>query len=126
MRGEFYTERDIVDLVRRGERQLRMREGDRMTDLARERARKDGVEILGPYEVPEQAAREASSTRYAVRGQGSAPPVKPDAAGGRTPVKREQIREKVQRSVKARLGEGVDEALINRVIERVMDQVGLD
>ncbi len=126
MQGEFYTERDIVDLVRQGERQLRLQEGDRMTDLARERAEKEGLTIVGAYQIPEQAAREAASTRYAERGQGSAPPLHPRERAAPPSGYRPELREHVQRAVKARLGESVDEGLINRVIDRVMDQVGLD
>lgn len=118
MRGEFYTERDIVDLVRQGHRQLRLQAGDRMTDLARERARKEGVQLIGQSEVPEQAAREAAAVRYAqVQAEGSSH----SASGSDTG----EIHQRVRKAVIGKLGGSVDEALLDRVIGRVLDQLGL-
>jgi hypothetical protein len=118
MRGEFYTERDIVDLVRQGTRQLKLHEGDRMTDLARERARKEGVQLLGAAEIPEQAAREAAAVRYAQdRGTGEKP------ADGRAADG--EIHQRVRKAVIGHLGGSVDGAMLDRVIGRVLDQLGL-
>lgn len=120
MKGEFYTERDVVDLIRSGKRELYLGDEDRMTDLARDRAAKEGLQIVGPYQVPEQAAREAAATRYLA--------TKPEAAGqsrGRTEsVKRDELREKVRTAVIAKLGSSVDRALLDNVIDRVLHQLG--
>lgn len=118
MRGEFYTERDIVDLVRQGHRQLRLGANDRMTDLARERARKEGLALVGEWEVPEQAAREAAAVRYA-QAQG-----KP-AAGSTSSAEKGDLHQRVRKAVISRLGTTVDEAMLDRVIGRVLDQLGL-
>lgn len=119
MRGEFYTERDIVDLVRSGARQLEMKPGDRMTDLARDRANKEGLLIVGAYEPPFQAARLASAVRYS---QEQAAPSLPANEGAKD---QGSIEARVSKAVKARLGGQVDTVLLDRVIRRVLEQVGL-
>jgi hypothetical protein len=119
MRGEFYTERDIVDLVRSGARQLEMKPGDRMTDLARDRANKEGLLIVGPYEAPFQAARLASAVRYSQE-RGS-----PEAPAEERKMDGRSIQDRVSKAVKARLGDQVDSSLLDRVIQRVLEQVGL-
>ncbi len=119
MPGEFYTERDIVDLVRGGARRLELKEGDRMTDLARDRAAKEGLEIVGPYEIPEQAARRAASTRYAAQGQGEAPLPSAESEGDPS-----EIHQRVRKAVISKLGDQVDTPLLDDIIRRVMRQVG--
>lgn len=119
MRGKFYTERDIVDLIRAGARQLEMNPGDRMTDLARDRAQKEGLMIVGTYEAPFQAARLASSVRYSQQqASASLPP-------SRQSSDQHGIEARVASAVKAQLGEEVDHELIDRVVRRVLDQMGL-
>lgn len=117
MRGEFYTEHDIVDLVRSGARRIELKEGDRMTDLARERAAKEGLKIVGPYEIPEQAARQAASQRYAAQGQGEAPLPRSGTEGG-------GLHARVRKAVIAKLGDPVDTPLLDDIIRRVLRQVG--
>lgn len=119
MQGEFYTERDIADLVRSGQRELHLSPQDRMTDLARERAAKEGLKITGAYRIPEQAAREAASTRYAE--------VKPEDHSGersRPSPEREQLRSRIRRGVIAKLGSSVDNDMLDDVIDRVLTQLG--
>lgn len=120
MKGEFYTERDIVDFVRSGKRELYLSDEDRMTDLARDRAAKDGLKIVGPYKVPEQAAREAAATRYLA--------TKPEeAAHGQVrsqPGEREELRHRVRKAVLAKLGDSLDRALLDNIIDRVLNQLG--
>lgn len=119
MRGEFYTENDIIDLVRSGTRQLRLDEGDRMTDLARDRAAKEGLVIVGPHEVPEEAARAAASTRYAAQGQGEAPLPEGDSSASSS-----DLHQRVRKAVIAKLGDDVDTPLLDDIIQRVLRQVG--
>lgn len=121
MPAEFYTERDIVDLVRAGQRRLELGERDRLTDLARERAEKEGLRLVGAYKIPEQAAREAAATRYAVKGEGASPPVEGSAERKAPP----DLRGRVHKAVRDRLGEAVEADLIDRVIDRVLDQLGV-
>lgn len=120
MRGEFYTERDIVDLVRRGVRSLELREGDRITDLARERARKEGLKIIWPDE-----AAEAPPHRHPPVATRRGPAPRPAAAAPSGGGEAEALRQRVRASVLARLGPEVDPALVDEVIRRVLDRLGV-
>lgn len=123
MRGEFYTERDIVDMLRDGVRQLELNESDRMTALARERAAKQGLKIIGPNEAaPEQAAREAAATRYAAQGQGEAPLPQSGPSDYSRPDA--NLHQRVRKAVIAKLGDDVDTPLLDDIIRRVLHQVG--
>lgn len=114
-RGEFYTEIDIIDLVRAGKRSLVLHEDDRITDVARERALKEGINITRP---PSEAAK---------RPVYQAPAMSSGSRPGRasTPDRREDIHRRVQKAVKSQLGEDVDPKMIDDVIQRVLDQLGI-
>ena len=116
--GEFYTELDIIDLARAGQRELRLGPADRMTDLARERAQKEGIALLGAYEIPEQAARQAAAARYA-------PAPEQTPADSQPPVEANATRRRVRRAVVDKLGGQVDPELLNRILDRVLDQLGI-
>ncbi|MFP3853223.1 MAG: hypothetical protein ACLFWD_02895 [Anaerolineales bacterium] len=123
MRGEFYTERDIEDMIRKGQTSLQLGEQDRITDLARERAEKDGLQLLGPHESSSQVARQAASVRYAQQPEPQTsklkPPAKPVSQG------HGDLHQRIKGSVMAKLGDSVDPKLLDVVIRRVLDQLGL-
>ena len=52
MAKTFYTERDIEDMARRGERTLVVTDDVVLTDLAYESARKLNVELVQPHDTP--------------------------------------------------------------------------
>jgi hypothetical protein len=118
MAGEFYTEVDIVDLAQAGGRQLHLGPEDRMTDLARERAAKEGIIIVGAYQIPEQAARQAASMRYA-------PPLETKSDDGGSLPAASDIRQRVRQAVGHKLGDQVDQELLDRILDRVLDQLGV-
>ena len=122
MAGEFYTERDIEDLIRGGQSSLQLQEGDRLTDLARERARKGGLRLLGPHEASSQVARQAASVRYA---QESKSKPKSRKTGSNKRPATGDLHQRIKSSVKAKLGGSVDEQMLDRIISRVLDQMGL-
>lgn len=102
MSKTIYTERDIQDLARRGVKEIAVTEEVYVTDVARERAEKLGI-----------ALRTA---------------VSPTAPFASAPVKpaRENIEPLVQQvkaDVIAKLGPGVDAALIERIVRRVVSQI---
>ncbi len=116
MRGEFYTDHDIQDLLKQGVRSLTLTEVDRITDLARERAAKGGMRIIWPEE-----GQEAAPHRY--------PPIAaPRAAPGRKidrASNSNDLRRKVRSSVIAKVGADVDPELIEEIIGRVFKQLGV-
>lgn len=116
MRGEFYTERDIVDLARKGVRSLDLKDEDRITDVARERAIKEGMRISRP---PSEAAK---------RPEYQAPALKSRMGAGAPPSPRSQgndLEAKIRSTVMSKLGSAVDPKLVDDVIRRVLDQLGL-
>ncbi len=105
----FYTERDIEDLARTGVREIEVNDDVYLTDLALEK-----MEALG------------IKTRNAARG-GPAP--RPSSAPATTPgapltdAEKQALAEKVKKGVIARLGPGVDAALVDSVVRRVVGQL---
>jgi hypothetical protein len=92
----IYTERDIDDLARRGVKEIAMTDEIYLTDLARERAEKLGVALrAAPAEPLPTVPREQA----------------------------EQLVSQVQADVIAKLGPGVDAALIERIVRRVVSQM---
>lgn len=123
MHGEFYTERDIEDLIRAGHSSLQLNQGDRLTDLARERARKGGLQLLGPHEASSQVARQAAAVRYA---QESAPTKSALVTSKATQQQSGQLHQRIKKAVIAKLGNSADPDLLDRIISRVLDQMGMN
>ncbi len=94
----FYTERDIEDLAARGVTALDVTDDVVLTDVARERALNLGLKL--------------------VRSAG-APATRPGSAS----ASKEDVVAKVKAAVIARLGNGVDPALLDAVISRVVAQI---
>jgi len=102
MAKTIYTDRDIEDLTRRGIRTIAMTDDVYLTDVARERGEKLGITLQG---TPTPAAPVAGA------------PVT-------TPRENlEQVVSQVKADVLAKLGPGVDAALIERIVRRVAGQL---
>ena len=114
-RGEFYTEIDIIDMVRAGNRSLVLNEEDRITDVARERALKEGIQISRP---PLEAAKRPEYRAPAMSSKSQSSP-----SGSSS--KRGDIQQRVRKAVQSTLGETVDPQVIDGVIRRVLDQLGI-
>jgi diaminopimelate decarboxylase len=102
MAKTIYTERDVQDLARRGIKEIAMTDEVYLTDVARERAEKLGI-ALRVSTAP--SATFAPTTIVAPQG---------DA---------EQLVNQVKADVIAKLGSGVDAALIDRIVRRVIGQL---
>lgn len=114
--GQFYTERDIIDMVRAGVRSLSLVEDDRITDVARERALKEGMHLDRP---PSEAAKRPE---YHVPG-GKGSSARPTATGAGSD--RADVETRVKAAVVARLGDAVDPRLVQDIVHRVLDQLGV-
>ena len=113
----FYTERDIEDMAKRGEMSLVVGENVVLTDLAYEAARRLHVELVQPHEQPPAAPVRPYINRV---------PSAIAASTSAAPSQRvEAIKERVRSAVKARLGSQVDDALLERIIDRVIAELGL-
>ncbi len=123
MPKEFYTEKDIEDLVKRGVMSLDINDDNVLTDLAYEKANRLGMKLLRsrpdnppgapvrPYISEKAAARPASVAAIA-----TAPPVSPPQS---------DVPGRIRSAVLAKLGAQVDPALLDSIIDRVLKSTGL-
>jgi hypothetical protein len=102
MAKTIYTERDIDDLARRGVKEIALTDEVYLTDSARERAEKLGVVL---------------------RAASSAPAAVVDGMPAHAPADAEQVVSQVKADVLAKLGPGVDAAMIERIVRRVVSQM---
>jgi hypothetical protein len=119
MPKQFFTERDIEDMARRGEMSLQVNDDIVLTELAYERAERLGVKIQQTYAAPpaapvrpylNQPSKESSPCQKC--GQ--------DKAGND-----EELRQRIRDQVKAKLGNQVDSGLLETIITRVLNNVGV-
>jgi hypothetical protein len=118
MAKTFYTERDIEDMARRGERSLIVNDDVVLTDLAYEIARKLNVELIQPNDTPPGAPIRP----YINKTDSSSSAAK---TGLPASARVDAIKVRVKSAVKARLGSQVDDAVLDRIIERVASDMGL-
>ncbi len=110
----FYTERDIEDLFRQGVTALEVDEDVVLTDLARERARSLGMELVQPHDKPPAAPERP----YIAKLPSPSAVVKPAA-----PPPQRDLRARVRKAVMARLGNSVDPKLLDAIIDRVLQNI---
>jgi hypothetical protein len=109
MGKEFYTERDIEDMVQRGERNIIIHDDVVLTDLAYEKAKRLGVVLVQPDNAPPSApVRPYLNTPFANHNS-----------------RIELIRKKVKNAVREKLGNQINDELLNRIIDRVATELGL-
>lgn len=123
MPKEFYTEKDIEDLVKRGIMSLDVNENTVLTELAYEKANLLGMRLLHaqadnppaapvrPYLSEKTAARPAAPAF-------SAPAPSAPAAQGDLPAR-------IRSAVIAKLGTQVDPTLLDVIIQRVLKSTGV-
>ena len=128
----FYTERDIEDLVKRGVQSLIVDEDVVLTDLAYEKARRLGLELLRkndkppaaperPYIaktqlVPARSPQKAEAKRSV---QPASPATAPESKSGGG----DDMHARVRDAVIARLGDSVDPKLLDTIIQRVLKSI---
>jgi len=119
MAKEFYTERDIEDMVQRGERSITIHDDVVLTDLAYEKARRLGVALIHQEENPPAAPIRPYVNDVKTK--------KPQARATRPAEasKLAMIRENVKAAVRRKFGGDIDESLLDRVIDRVAAELGL-
>ncbi|GAB4580258.1 MAG: hypothetical protein Fur0022_29970 [Anaerolineales bacterium] len=114
----FYTERDIEDLARRGVMSIHVTDDVVLTEIAREKAERLGVALIRAVDTPPSAPVRPYLATHTQPSGGTAP--RPSA-----PLDKTDLREKVRKAVLARLGNEVDRNLLETIITRVMDNVGV-
>ena len=127
----FYTERDIDDLLRQGVKSLIVDDDVVLTDLAYEKARKLGLELLRADDQPPAApvrpyiaklpSPSASSTKATVNASVSAPALPPTPGGHAASA--DDLHQRVYKAALARLGDSVDPKLLDVIIQRVLKSI---
>ncbi len=137
MPKEFYTERDIEDLVKRGVLSLEINENVVLTELAYEKANRLGMKLIrtSPDNPPAAPVRPYLSQKAA------APAGRVDAEGvvhlhsqqvqvsrpaaGTATSGDSDLPGRIRSAVIARLGNQVDPALLDVIIQRVLKSTGV-
>ena len=131
MPKEFYTEKDIEDMFKRGAMSLEINENVVLTELAYEKAGRMGIKLLRdkpdnppsapvrPYITEKQrrcaAAPAVAATSHAFPANG------PPASAAAQKSTQQRIRD----AVVARLGSQIDANLLDVIIKRVMASTGV-
>lgn len=128
----FYTERDIEDLARQGVSALDIDDDVVLTDLARDKARRLGIELVRPHDKPPAALERklpspsATSAQSVSAGQAAANPpctVQGSAPVSGSPASGDDLYSRVYAAVVARLGDTVNPQLLETIIKRVLENV---
>ena len=119
MAKEFYTERDIEDMFKRGILSLRVDDNVVLTELAFEKANRLGMQLLRdkPVEPPAAPVRPYISQ---IRKPDSTPATFPPAAPEQV-----DLTARIRAAVLAQLGSQVDPALLDVIIQRVLKSTGV-
>lgn len=114
MPKEFYTERDIEDMWKRGITSLQVHENVVLTELAYEKAQRLGMQLLRERPVDPPAAPVRPYLSQARKPEAVAAPAAPS-----------DLAERIRQAVKARLGNQIDPQLLDSIIQRVLNSTGL-
>ena len=117
----FYTEIDIEDMVKRGTLSLEINDNVVLTDLAYEKANRLGVKLIrdkpeNPPAAPVRpylAQQTPQKQMEAIPGVDVPPPAVNDLV------------QRIHNAVVARLGNQVDPALLDTIIQRVLTSTGV-
>lgn len=120
MPKKFYTERDIEDMAARGQYSLTVDEDVVLTELAFEKANRLGVKLVQPHQTPPAAPIRPYLSE----------PVKPaetcPACSTPATSNNSNLRERIRSAVQAKLGNQIDPALLETIITRVLNNVGVE
>jgi hypothetical protein len=143
MPKQFYTEKDIDDLFNRGTRSLQVTDEVVLTELAYERAKRLGLQLItdGVDNPPAAPVRPyLSDAGTAVQTKPTAGPMAqavsqpnlaltPASPSERSAVSRREressIEQRIRSAVVAKLGDQVDAKLLDNIIHRVVKGIGL-
>ncbi len=110
----FYTERDIEDLARQGVTSLVIDDDVVLTDLGRDKARRLNIDLVREQDKPAAAPERPANAKQAPSA-GSAPSSPPASSA--------DLHQRVREAVIARLGDSVDQKLLDTIIGRVLQNI---
>jgi hypothetical protein len=117
----FYTEDDIEDMVKRGTLSLEINDNVVLTDLAYEKANRLGLKLV--RDKPENPP--AAPVRPYVTQQISQKPMDTTPGVAVPPPVATDLAQRIHNAVLARLGNQVDPALVDTIIQRVLSSTGV-
>ncbi len=134
MPKEFYTEKDIEDLVKGGILSLEVNDNVVLTDLAYEKAMKLGMRLVrdrpdNPPSAPVRpyiSQKRPTPSSEATAGQPLSTPA--PSAASTVPVPQAdgiELHQRIREAVIARLGNQVDAKLLDVIITRVLQSTGV-
>ena len=133
---KFYTEKDIDELFKSGARSLRVDDSMALTDLAYEKAKQLGLQLLSagaqlpstanlpvrPY-LSDASLNGATPLRATPKVDSVSPAVTPPALS-QTETE-SNVAQRIRSAVLARLGNQVDAKLLDVIIQRVLKSTGV-
>ena len=124
MTKEFYTEKDIEDLVNRGVRELEVNDDIFLTVLAYEKARELGLMLhkqgnIDPS-VPVRPYLSSVASQRTNHSYSTGSPSQRIQSSGQI-----DLSNRIRTAVKQKLGEQIDPALLDRIVERVLHSTGV-
>jgi len=130
MPKEFYTEKDIEDLVKRGVLSLDVNENVVLTELAYEKAQRLGMKLVTarPDTPPAAPVRPYLSQKDSAQLASVAAPhaaLDPKPAAPARPAADPDLTARIRSAVVAKLGGQVDPALLDSIIQRVLKSTGV-
>jgi len=115
MPKKFYTERDIEDMVAGGAYSLIVDEDVVLTALAFEKAERLGVKLLQPHQTPPAAPIRPYLSELRKNDQST--------TLSKEPIANDELRQRIRTAVKAKLGDQIDDALLETIITRVLNNI---
>ncbi|HEX9332952.1 MAG TPA: hypothetical protein VF896_13765 [Anaerolineales bacterium] len=132
MPKEFYTEKDIEDLFKRGIKSLQITENVVLTELAYEKARRLDFQLISddadnPPAAPVRPYLSEPPTRQTAHVKPIVAPVSPSVItqANPNPLNAGDVEKRIRSAVIARLGNQVDAKLLDNIIHRVVKGIGL-
>lgn len=119
MPKKFFTERDIEDMAASGQHTLTICDDVVLTELAFEKANRLGITLVQQDQLPPSAPVRPYLSET-VKPASSAKPCHESET-----AQDEVLRQRIRTAVKAKLGDQVDSALLETIITRVLDNVGI-
>lgn len=120
MTKQFFTERDIEDLAARGIFSLTVCDDVVLTELAFEKAERLGVKLVQTHQQPPSSPvrpylSDAAAPKRTQKITEKAPSLKEDEA----------LRQRIRSAVRTKLGDEIDSQLLETIITRVLDNIGV-
>jgi len=120
MPKEFFTERDIEDLFKRGVLSLKVNENVVLTELAYEKANSLGMQLIrSQADNPPSAPVRPYISKQLVQTLAPATVLPP------ADQPRGDLKERIRVAVQVRLGDQVDPNLLDAIIQRVLNSTGV-